>query len=323
MAFRGWKREPLQIASGEVCEALFPVIVSASRKTDIPAFYADWFFNRLRAGYLRWTNPYNPAQSRIVAMRDTRVFVFWSKNPQPMLARLDELDALGVNYVFQYTLNDYEAEGLEPGVPPLGQRIDTFLRLSERLGPGRVVWRFDPLILAGALDAAGLLAKVARLAAPLKDATRTLVFSFADIARYRSVQRNLKASGARCTEFTPQAMRDFARGLVALNARWGLRLATCAEAIDLSDLGIEHGRCIDARLMARLWPDDTALKRFLADTGPDLKDPGQRAECGCFPAKDIGRYRTCRHLCAYCYANGTPAEARRNAAAHDASSESL
>ena len=320
MSRRAWKKEQLATRRGSVVEAIYPVIVSASRATDIPAFYSEWFLNRLRAGYAKWVSRFNARQVQHVAFRDCRVFVFWSKNPAPLLDGLAELDDRGLHYYFQFTLNDYEPEGLEPGVPPLAERIDTFVRLSEKVGPERVIWRFDPLLLVDQLGVSGLLDRIGRLADKLNGSTRKLVFSYADIAVYRSVQRNMQRSGVDYQDFTTGLMREMAEGLAALNKEWQLDLAACAEGLDLSDLGIRHNRCIDDELMIRLWPDDTELMRFLghdpdspADTQrPYLKDKGQRAECGCVVSKDIGRYRTCPHMCVYCYANSTSEEVRRN-----------
>lgn len=130
--------------NGETVQAFAPMIVSASRSTDIPAFYADWFFNRLKKGYSVWTNPFNGVPS-YVSYNKTRFIVFWSKNPRPLLQHLDYLEERNIGCNIQYTLNDYESEGLEKGVPPLAQRIDTFKKLVDKLGVGRVVWRFDPM----------------------------------------------------------------------------------------------------------------------------------------------------------------------------------
>ena len=136
----------IQTPEGRV-KAMTPVILSASRSTDIPAYYGQWFMNRLRAGWCAWVNPFNRRPS-YVSFRDVKAVVFWTKNPAPFLQHLDELDARGLHYYFQYTLNDYEREGFEPNVPALEKRIETFRRLSERIGPDRVVWRFDPIILS-------------------------------------------------------------------------------------------------------------------------------------------------------------------------------
>ena len=192
---------------------LYPVILSVSRETDIPAFYADWFVSRLREGWCGWGNPFNQQMHR-VSFDKTRMIVFWSKNPAPMLERLDEIEALGFRqYYFQFTLNDYVAEGLEPNVPPVAERIDTFRRLADRIGKERVIWRFDPLMLgmaagtkpgppAGDLSIDSLLRRIAAIGRQLKGYTEKLVFSFIDIAAYRKVQRNLAGLGIR--EFTPE-----------------------------------------------------------------------------------------------------------------------
>ena len=154
-----WHKNKIQRENGEWVDAQFPVIVSASRSTDIPAFYSDWFFHRLKVGYSAWTNPFNGVKS-YVAYGDTRFIVFWSKNPEPLLKHLDYLQERSIGCYIQYTLNDYVAEGLERGVPPLEKRIDTFWQLVEKLGKGRVVWRFDPLILTDKISIDDLLCKV-------------------------------------------------------------------------------------------------------------------------------------------------------------------
>lgn len=140
-----------------------PVIVSASRATDIPAFYADWFFRRLDRDYVRWRNPFS-GQDSYVSFANTRFIVFWSKNPAPLLSHLSRLKEREIGCYIQYTLNDYEAEGLEPNVPTLTQRINTFRRLVDALGMGAVVWRFDPLILTDKINIDTLLDKIAHIA---------------------------------------------------------------------------------------------------------------------------------------------------------------
>lgn len=138
-----WETIDITTEAGETVRAQAPVIISASRATDIPAFYADWFFDRLEKGYSVWTNPFNGVKSYISYAR-TRLIVFWSKNPRPLLPHLGKLREKGIRCYLHYTLNDYEAEGLERGVPPLDERIETFLRFSELLGKELVIWRFDP-----------------------------------------------------------------------------------------------------------------------------------------------------------------------------------
>ena len=136
--------------SGATVEAQAPVIISASRSTDIPAFHAQWFIDRLKAGYVVWVNPFN-RQPMVVSFKNTKVVVFWSKNPQPIIPYLKELDDRGIHYYFHFTLNDYEQEGFEPNVPPLRERIETFKSLSGRIGKEKVIWRFDPLIVTPTL----------------------------------------------------------------------------------------------------------------------------------------------------------------------------
>ena len=303
-------------------QVLEPVILSASRATDIPAFYADWFMNRLRAGWFEWVNPFNPRQVQKISTAKVRAIVFWSKHPAGLLPHLDELDRRGLHCYFQYTLNDYEAEGGEPNLPALAERIDLFRRLAERVGPERVVWRLDPLLLTETIGVTGLLAKAGRLLVELGGSTRKLVFSFADIERYPAVRRNLARAGIAAREFTREEMREFARGLADLNCEYGLQLATCAEEIDLAEFGIVHNRCVDGELLARLWPEDKALMEFLAAPAA-RKDRGQRQACGCIASKDIGRYRTCPHLCVYCYANHAGAAVARNFRAHRPDGEKI
>lgn len=336
-----WKKAWLARENGEQVEMVLPEVVSASRSTDIPAFYADWFFHRLRVGYSAWTNPFNGARS-FVSYQNTRFIVFWSKNPRPLLSHLSELEERGIDCYIQYTLNDYHLEGLEPEVRPLGERIDTFKRLVDRLGPARVIWRFDPLILTDRIDRDALLEKVSHIGEKLVGYTEKLVFSFADISSYRRVKGNLDQLGVRYQEWDEYAMRRMAEGLVRLNESWGLTLATCGEGVDLTDLGIVHNHCVDDALMIRLAYQDKALMDFLNvriqpipspslfDPAPALpadairlpgglyatrgnnRDAGQRLYCGCMRSKDIGEYNTCVHGCAYCYANSSSELARTN-----------
>lgn len=303
----------------KIKNGLNPVIMSASRSTDIPAFYADWFLERLRAGFSVWVNPFNQERYR-VSFADTRMIVFWSKNPKPMLERLDEVESLGFRqYYFQFTLNDYVAEGLEPNVPPVAERIDTFRRLAGRIGKERIIWRFDPLLLSNYLTVDVLLEKIASIGHELQGATEKLVFSFADIQAYRKVGKNL--SGTNCREFSSEEKIEFAKGLRDVNLSLGLEMATCAEDIDLSEYGIKHNKCVDDDLMVRLFHDDAKLMDFIGaeydmidgwTIKKSRKDKGQRKACGCIVSKDIGMYNTCPHLCRYCYANSSDNVVRRN-----------
>ena len=295
--------------NGSEVMAQAPLIISASRATDIPAFYTDWFFRRLEKGYVRWRNPFSGHDS-YVSFDNTRFIVFWSKNPAPLLSHLSWLKELGIGCYIQYTLNDYESEGLEPNVPPLQQRIETFRQLVDVIDFGAVMWRFDPLILTDRITIDTLLEKIAHIADALVGYTEKLVFSFADIESYKKVSRNLRHSGINYREWDDATMREFASRLSTLNRdNWNFRLATCAEFIDLSEYGIEHNRCIDPGLISRLAPDDSVLQNFLYNA---RGDSGQRKACGCILSKDIGAYNTCPHGCLYCYANTFPASAFEN-----------
>ena len=318
----------LQRENGETVEAQAPVIVSASRSTDIPAFYADWFLHRLKTGYSAWTNPFNGVRS-YVAYADTRLIVFWSKNPKPLLQTggcLDYLAEKGINTYIQYTLNDYVAEQLERGVPLLQERIDTFKRLVDKVGFGKVIWRFDPMILTDRIGTEEILSKVERIGSQLKGYTEKLVFSFADIRAYRKVQSNLTKNDIRYREFETSDMLAVAAGLSELNRQWGYTLATCGEKIDIESFGIVHNKCVDDDLMIKYFSHDKALMDFLGVEiiEGDLfnsdriikhrnnKDKGQRQFCGCIVSKDIGEYNTCPHLCEYCYANASKETAVSN-----------
>ncbi|MDR1160724.1 MAG: DUF1848 domain-containing protein [Tannerellaceae bacterium] len=312
-----WNKVKIELQSGGFADAQAPVIISASRSTDIPAFYTDWFFNRLKEGYVKWTNPFNGVPL-YVSFQNTRLIVFWSKDHKPLIKHLDYLDEQHINYYFQFTLNDYDAEKLEPRVPSVQARIDTFIELSEKAGREKVIWRFDPLILTGKTGVDELLGKVENIGNQLKNHTDKLVFSFADIKIYKKVQHNLRSNSIPYQEFNEQTMNEFATGLQRLNESWHFELATCAEQIPLEKYGITHNKCIDDDLIIKLFSHDSVLMDFLGIkiTPPDMfnsdgniekkrsnKDSGQRKFCGCIVSKDIGEYNTCPHLCEYCYAN--------------------
>ena len=332
--------------NGQAVKAQAPVIVSASRSTDIPAFYADWFFHRLETGYSAWTNPFNGVKS-YVSYEKTRFIVFWSKNPEPLIPYLHILKEKGIKCYIQYTLNDYEDEKLEK-VPSLEKRIDTFKKLVSELGQGRVVWRFDPLILTEDITIDKLLNKIQNIGDQLKGYTEKLVFSYADIESYKKVKSNLQKNNIPYKDWSISQMDEFAARLSKMNAErgWKYTLATCGEKIDIEKYGIAHNRCIDGDLITRIAWNDSVLMKFMGvkimdAPQPDLfgssvelptnaiplpggkyfisghkKDSGQRELCGCMAAKDIGEYNTCPHLCEYCYANATKQTAINNWLCH-------
>lgn len=329
-----------------------PIIVSASRSTDIPAFYAKWFANRLAAGYAVWYNPFNQQPMKI-SFDKTKVVVFWTKNPAPLIPYLSELNKRGIHYYFQFTLNDYEAEGFEPNVPSLTERVETFKKLSSLIGKERVIWRFDPIIMTSQLQPRDILKKVWKVGNLIKGCTEKLVFSFVDVKSYRKVQNNLIKDTDMFTRETidmaepnEDQIQEIVEGLAKLRDHWkkedgwDLTLATCAEKIDLEQYGVEHNKCIDGDLMERIFADDKELVYYLRTgklpepdlfgnipdlppKGKDLKDKGQRKLCGCMISKDIGMYNTCRHLCTYCYANTSRNVVLANKDKHSDDSESI
>lgn len=318
--------------------AIAPLVISASRATDIPAFHAPWFMNRLRASYCLWQNPFNARQRQLISFEKCAAIVFWSKDPAPLMPYLAEVEDRGFTFYVQYTLNDYEREGLEPRVPSLARRIAAFQELASRFGRHRVIWRHDPILLGKGLGVAALLERLHSLAEQLAPYTEKLVFSFLDMYR-KTAQRLAKfAPGFRAPD-AGEALQ-LAEGIARMNAglKTPLGLATCAEALDVRHLGVAHNSCIDPALLLRLCPDNAELARLcgaatrmeqaslLAKAPAGLarvKDHGQRASCGCAPSKDIGRYNTCPHHCVYCYANGAKAEVERGLAAAHSESERL
>jgi hypothetical protein len=291
---------PIQTPHG-VYEGVAPVIVSASRATDIPAFHLDWLFRRLREGYCVWRNPFNQKQ-QYVGFSNLRAVVFWTKNPEPFLLRVDEWEQRELTYYFQFTLNNYEAEKFEPNLPPLEQRIKTFQQLSRRIGKERVVWRFDPILFADGLSVADIFERIRFIGDRLAGYTEKLVFSFADIAIYPKIYNRLGRIPFHPREPVVSEMSRIAERLAGQGEHWNMKLATCCEPIDLTPYGIAPNRCVDPELLQRLAPNDQLLRTFLAQTA---KDKGQRKHCGCIVSKDIGQYNTCPHDCVYCYANSS------------------
>lgn len=325
-----WTKIDITNDEGQKVSAQAPIIVSASRSTDIPAFYADWFVERWKKGYIKWKNPFNGVPL-YVAFEKARSVVFWTKNPRPMMKHLSFLKENIKNFYFQFTLNDYDLEGYEGNVPNVASRIKTFIELSNAIGKQHLIWRFDPMILTDTITVDTLLARVKNIGDQLHNYTNKLVFSFADIAIYTKVKNNLKKENIAYQEFTETTMHQFAKGLQELNKEWSFEIGTCAEKIPLEQYGIVHNKCVDDNLMIDLFPHDEELMKFLGVTitPPSLFDPkpiiekkkknkdkGQRELCGCITSKDIGQYNTCPHECVYCYANTSIELAQQNYKTH-------
>lgn len=279
------------------------MIVSASRRTDIPARYVDWFFWRLQEEYVLVRNPMNPRQVSRVALDPEHAegFVFWTKNILPMLDRLNLLRDRP--YYVQFTVTSYGTD-VEPGIPSKGKVIvPAFQRLADLIGPARVIWRYDPILLTPVYTPEYHLRQFERLARLLCRSTETCVISFLD--SYRHLTRPFQTLGL--LPFPAEQQMALAGQLADIAHGFGLRVCACAEALNLTAYGIEPARCVDDRLFARLMGCEVRGK----------KDPGQRRECGCMASVDIGAYDCCQNGCAYCYANRSLAAVKRNLAAHD------
>ena len=311
-----WDKVNIKKDNGKTVSGIAPIILSASRSTDLPAFHAKWFYNRLKKGYTVWINPFNRVK-QYISFKNTRVIVFWTKNAGPIIPYLDELESRKINYYFQFTINDYEKEGYEPNVLKLEKRISIFKRLAEKIGKEKVIWRFDPILLTNKVRINHVLKRAKFIGDQLHGHTKKMVFSYADISVYKNVQNNLMQKKIQYREITKKDMVEIAEGIVALNHKWNIEIATCGEKIDLSNLNISHNKCIDEELMLKLFPRDKKLMTFLdykANPQQDpfknvkierkgLKDKRQRKACGCIYSKEIGMYNTCNHQCVYCYAN--------------------
>lgn len=265
------------------------MILSASRRTDIPAYYSDWFFNRVREGYALVRNPMNAKQIRRIDLRPEAVegIVFWTKNPTPMLNKLPRLKEY--MYYFQFTLNAYDRE-VEEGIPSKESIvIPAFQRLSDRIGPDRVIWRYDPIFLNARYSFQAHIRNFENLAKRLSPYTEKCTISFLDF--YRKTEKRLESLFIR--EMSPESQSALAKNLAEIARAYGLKMDACAEKMDLRVYGVERARCIDDRLLAKLLGRPLAFR----------KDKNQRPECGCVESVDIGAYNTCRGGCRYCYAN--------------------
>ncbi len=271
-------------------------IVSASRRTDIPAHYSQWFFNRIDAGWCLVPNPMNRSQIRRVDLTPEAVgaFVFWSKNPQPLADKLHFLDERGFDYAFLFTLNDYPG-WLEPNVPPLERRVAAFKRIAGEIGAERVIWRYDPIVFTDKTDVDYHKRAFERLIEQLSGGVRRVIISFMD--PYRHVIKRLnrqKPAGESIIppEDTLDSVYNLSRFMGRLCKASGVEIQSCAEKFDLQSCGINPGSCIDGALLSRLFD-----KSF-----PISKDRSQRSKCLCSPSVDIGMYDSCPNLCSYCYA---------------------
>ncbi len=285
------------------------MIISASRKTDIPAFFSEWFINRIKEGFVYSRNPLNAHQiSKIPLSPDViDCIVFWTKNPIPMIPRLDELK--DYNYYFQFTLTGY-GKDMEANLPDKKEKlIPAFKELSEKIGPERVIWRYDPIAFNEKYTPEYHLEAYTQIAEALRGYTEKSVFSFVDM--YQKIQKNMKEMNI--SEASDETMYSFAKKLYDIAVANNMVIATCAEKIDLASIGIEHNACIDGKLIERICGGSLKVK----------KDPSQRAECQCVESREIGSYNTCSNGCRYCYANHSEEVLKKNLAKYNPKSPIL
>ncbi|ACV60982.1 Domain of unknown function DUF1848 [Desulfofarcimen acetoxidans DSM 771] len=280
------------------------MILSASRRTDIPCFYSDWFMNRIRAGYVLTRNPMNHAQLSRIPLSPEIVdcIVFWTKDAKNIMPHLGVLDGMGYKYCFQFTLTPYN-RSLERNLRGKAEIEDTFIALSKQIGKKQIIWRYDPIILNSTLDIAYHRAQFERMCDKLADYTETLIISFVDI--YTKLKTNL------IREITPDEIIKLSKFIGKTAKAYGLSVVACCEKDSLIQYGIEKASCIDKIMLEKVCGCKLNI----------LPDKNQRPGCGCMESVDIGAYNTCLNGCVYCYANGNPAVIERRYNSHNPQNE--
>ena len=265
------------------------MILSVSRRTDIPNYYSEWFFNRLKDGFLYVRNPMNFHQISEIKISPDVVdcIVFWTKNPLPMMERLDELEAY--NYYFQFTLTGY-GNDVERNLPNKKTSvIPIFQELSNRIGKEKVVWRYDPIFFSNRYNVQYHLKAFRSIAEALSGYTEKCVISFLDI--YPKNKKNM--DNLLSYDLSDSELREFAKELSNIAKENHIKIGSCAEKVDLDEYGIIHNSCIDKELIEKIIGCKLKIN----------KDKNQRIECGCVESVEVGTYNTCKNGCVYCYAN--------------------
>jgi hypothetical protein len=285
-------------------------IISASRRTDIPAFYVPWFMNRLRAGFARYPNPFS-GELYTVSLRpeDVHSIVFWSKFYGPLLPHLDELEARGYRFYFHYTITG-APRALEPHVPAWEQAVEVARQLAARTSPCQVLWRFDPIVFTAELGTEFYVNRFRELAAALAGATGRCYFSFATF--YGKVARQLRRAGIRYHDPAPEEKQALTAALAGIAGEHGITLYACCQDTLVSGR-VQKAHCVDGDLLAELFPE----RPLVSEARPT------REQCGCVASRDIGMYDSCPFGCAYCYANRSHAAALARFRAHDPAREAL
>jgi len=284
------------------------MILSVSRRTDIPCCYAEWFMNRIKEGYLYIRNPLYPEKvSKINLSPDViDCIVFWTKDSSDFNTYLDELS--NYNYYFQYTINGYETD-VEPEKTLKNDPVKTFQELSKKIGKKRVIWRYDPILLNEKYTIDRHIKIFDELAKQLSAYTEKVVISFIDM--YGSVIAN--TSNLNLKPITMVEMEEIAKSFSEIGKKYHMQIETCAETADFSKYGIQHGHCIDKDF----------IENLIGYKLTGGKDKSQRKECGCMESIDIGKYDTCMRGCRYCYASNTKTKLVQNITKYDVNSPIL
>lgn len=286
------------------------MIISASRRTDIPAFYSKWFMKRLHEGFVCVRNPFNKKQISRINLHPEHIecIVFWTKDPTKFVKYLNEIKSLGFNFYFQFTLTGY-GNKIEKNVPEKKKLVRIFKEMSDLIGKEKIIWRYDPILMSDDITNGYHLNAFASIANELKDYTNKCIISFLDM--YKKCERNMKTVPLK--EITKEQQLKLAKSIKSIARECDLKLETCSEKIDLKHIGIPHGKCIDDKLISKITGHDLSIK----------KDPTQRNECGCVSSLDIGAYNTCKHNCLYCYANYSYETVTKKVKDHDDNSALL
>lgn len=284
------------------------MIVSASRRTDIPCFYMEWLINRLQAGYALVRNPMNRSSvSRVPLDRESvECIAFWTKNPEPMLDCLGELEPYP--YYVQFTLNAYGTD-VESALPPKAALVETFRRLSSAIGSHRMVWRYSPILVSDCYTVEHHLRYFEVFAKKLEGFTSQCRISFLDM--YPKIEQLMHAKNLRCVPVEQET--DLARALCAIGARHGMEVGGCG-TMDLDAADIARKGCIDPAF----------VEHAIGFGAVDAAATAGRNGCYCMTSVDIGAYDTCANGCVYCYANaGGFANTPSNLCKYDPDSELL
>ncbi len=265
------------------------MIISATRRTDIPSFYGEWFVNRLKEGSVLIQNPYNENRYSKASLRreSVDIIVFWTKNPIPFFKYLDEIEEMGYPYCFHFTLTPY-GKNVEKGLPDKKDLVKAFCDLGKRIGKKRMIWRYDPIIVDEYHSIDYHATHFFNLAKQLSPYASRCVISFVD--SYKNVMRRMGKDPTH--SMTTNTMYVLSEILSKIARDYNLPLFTCAEKIDLSQFGIMPGACIDKETIEQILESPINCKR----------DKNQRKECLCIESIDIGTYNSCANGCSYCYA---------------------